>query len=84
MLFMKILIYTKTSCPWCIAVTNFLNEKGINYEEKNVSENEDYMKELEDRTGQNYAPTLDIDGDIYPDSDVDELEEVLKKKGILE
>ncbi|MCB9806263.1 glutaredoxin family protein [Candidatus Nomurabacteria bacterium] len=80
---MNIIVYTKTGCPWCIGVTDFLNEKGIEFEERNVTENEDYRKEMEEKSGQTKAPTLDIEGEIIADSDKDEVERVLTAKGVL-
>ena len=80
---MNLTVYTKTKCPWCIEVVEFLNENNIQFEEKNVRENPDLMKELEELSGQTYAPTLGVDGKIYPDSDIDELKKVLKEKEII-
>ena len=76
---MKILIYTKTGCPWCIAVTDYLNGKGIEYEEKNVTNNPALFKEMEDLSGQTKAPTIVINNKVYPDSDIDELKRVLEE-----
>ena len=44
---MNIIVYTKTGCPWCIAVTDYLNENKIDFEEKNVSEDPALFKEME-------------------------------------
>ena len=80
---MKIITYIKTGCPWCIALTGFLNENGIDHEERNVTENTDYMKEMIEKSGQEKAPTLDIDGEIITDTDKEEIEVYLKEKGVL-
>jgi glutaredoxin len=75
---MTITVYTKTGCSWCADVINYLDENGILYEEKNVSENPDFMFELENKTGQTFAPTFEIDGKLYPNSDVEELKSILE------
>lgn len=80
---MNIIVYVKTGCPWCKDVLSFLNEKGISYEERNVLDNEDFMKEMIEKSGQKKAPTLDIDGEILSDSDKEEVEKFLTEKGIL-
>lgn len=79
----NIIVYTKTGCPWCIGVTDFLNQKGISFEERNVTEKEEYFIEMQAKSGQTKAPTLDIDGDIIADSDKDQVEQELIKRGIL-
>lgn len=78
-----IIVYTKTGCPWCIGVTDFLNENKVSFEERNVTENEEYFIEMQAKSGQSKAPTLDIDGDIIADSDKEAVEQELKSRGIL-
>ncbi len=79
----KIIIYTKTGCPWCRDALAFLNEKKIPYEEREVRGNETFFKELVDKSGQTKTPTLDVDGEILADTDAPAIEAFLKKKGIL-
>lgn len=74
---MNIIVYTKTGCPWCIGVTDFLVEKGINFEEKNVTENENYFIEMQAKSGQTKAPVVDINGRIIADTDKEEIEKEL-------
>lgn len=81
---MKIIVYIKTGCPWCVGVTEFLDEKGIEYEKRNVTENPDLFEEMQMKSGQTKAPTLEIDGVIYGDSDVEELKRVLFEKGVMQ
>lgn len=80
---MNMIIYTKTGCPWCVGAKEFLNKKNIEFEERNVTENEDFMKEMIDKSGQSKAPTIDIDGEIFGDVGEDEIEKILIEKGIL-
>jgi glutaredoxin len=80
---MKIILYTKAGCPWCKGVLDFLNEKKIKYEEREVRNNPNLMKEMIALSGQTKAPTLDIDGHILADSDKDQVEKYLKEKMII-
>lgn len=80
---MNIIVYVKTGCPWCIGATTFLDEKGVNYEARNVTDNEEYMKEMIDKSGQTKAPTFDVDGEIIADGGKDEIEKFLIEKGVL-
>jgi glutaredoxin 3 len=74
---MNIIVYTKTGCPWCIGVTDFLNEKGIDFEERNVTENEVFFTEMQAKSGQTKAPVVEIDGKIIADTDKEEIEREL-------
>lgn len=69
----NIILYVKTGCPWCIGVTNLLKEKGVKYEERNVTQNKVFMDEMVQKSGQSKAPTLDIDGHILADSDKEQV-----------
>ena len=80
---MKIIIYTKTGCPWCEDALAFLNDRNIPYEEREVRNNEEYFAELVAKSGQNKTPTLDIDGYILADSDKDQIEKYLTDKGVI-
>ncbi len=80
---MSLIIYTKTGCPWCKDAFTLLHAKEVQYEEREVLGNLIYMKELEDKSGQNKTPTLDLNGEILADTDAQAIEVFLKEKGIL-
>ncbi len=71
------IVYTKTGCPWCIGLVDFLNEKGVEFEERNVTENEAFFVEMKAKSGQQKAPVVDIDGKIIADTDKEEIEREL-------
>lgn len=71
------IVYTKTGCPWCIGLTDFLKEKGIDFEERNVTESEVFFTEMQAKSGQTKAPVVDIDGKIIADTDKEEIEREL-------
>ncbi len=79
---MNIIVYVKTGCPWCIGLTDLLKEKNISFEERNVTSNPEFFKEMQEKSGQTLAPTLDIDGEIIPDSSAEEITEYFKSKGV--
>jgi glutaredoxin 3 len=80
---MKITLYRKSGCPWSAAVMGFLNELNIPYEIKDVTTNPAYVREVEAISGQSKSPTLDIDGEILPDASVEDVAQVLEKRGIV-
>ncbi|MDE1919567.1 MAG: glutaredoxin [Patescibacteria group bacterium] len=76
---MNIIVYTKTGCPWAAAVTAFLTASHIPFEERDILKNPEYWKEVEEKSGQNKSPTLDIDGVIVPDASVEQVAEAIEK-----
>lgn len=80
---MNLIVYTKTGCPWCRGVTDFLKEKGVAFEERGVRENPALLAELKQKSGQDKTPTLDLDGEILADTDAAAVEVFLKKHGVL-
>ncbi len=79
---MNIILYTKKGCPWCDGVRDLLNEKKVQFEEREVLGNKKYFDEMIVKSGQSKAPTLDIDGEILADSDRDQVEKYLKGRGV--
>lgn len=79
---MKIILYTKTGCPWCKGVLDLFHEKGVEFEEREVTGNKQYFDELVSKSGQEKTPTLDIDGFILADSDKEAVTEYMKGKGV--
>jgi glutaredoxin 3 len=72
-----LIVYTKTDCPWCVEVINFLTGKGILFEERNVFEEHRYFDELRAKSNQEKCPTLDLNGEILADAGVKEVEDFL-------
>ena len=76
------ILYVKPGCPWCEEVTDYLSEKGISYREKNVSDDAAAAAEMQKKSGQTRAPTLDWHGKILADFGVDELVPFLRKQNV--
>lgn len=76
------ILYIKSHCPWCIEVVEFLQEKGIGYREKNVSDDGAARAEMQAKSGQTRAPTLDWNGRILADFGVEELVPFLRKQNV--
>ena len=80
---MSLIIYTKTRCPWSVDALEFLKNAGVEFEEREVWSNPIFFKELEEKSGQSKAPTIDLDGEILADTDAQAIELFLKEKGVL-
>lgn len=75
---MKIIAYLKTGCSYCEEMKKFFEENDIDFIEKNVTENTDFMDEMIMLSDQLKAPTVIIDDVVYADTDVEEIKKVLE------
>ncbi len=57
----NVIVYTSSTCPYCTLAKNHLTEKGVSYEEKNVSSDKEARKELM-AMGHMGVPVIVIDG----------------------
>jgi glutaredoxin len=76
------ILYVKTGCPWCNEVVEFMDSNGVSYREMNVTEDPAAMAEMQRKSGQTRAPTLDWNGTILADFGVDELVPFLQKQNV--
>jgi len=77
---MKVLVYSTSSCPWCVRVKDFLKGKKIAFTDIDVSEDESAANEMVEKSGQMGVPVIDVDGEIIIGFDRPKLEKVLKLK----
>jgi glutaredoxin-like YruB-family protein len=61
---MTIKIYSTSTCPYCVTLKEFLKEKGFNFEDIDVSQNQPALEEMVKKTGQYGVPVVDIDGQV--------------------
>ena len=73
-----VVVYTTSGCPRCDMLKKWLKNKNTNFEEKNL-EDSDVMTDLVMR---NFvvqsAPALEINGDVYTDSQIFENSGIVK------
>ena len=74
----RIRLFTTPICPYCFSLKKFLEEKGIEVEEIDVSENEIALEEMIKETEQTTVPVLDIDGEFLVGFDRKKICEMLK------
>lgn len=74
----NITVYTTTTCPYCVMVTDFLKEKNIEFKEVNVQSDPAIMQKIVDETGQMGVPQTDINGEWVLGFDPNKLTSLLK------
>lgn len=73
---MDVIVYTTPTCPYCHMVKDFLTEKGISFEERDVARNPAYAQELVRNTGQMGVPVTIINGEVVVGFDRGRLEQL--------
>jgi glutaredoxin 3 len=76
------ILYTKRGCPWCDAVVEFLDGNGVSYRLKEVTADAEAYREMETKSGQTKAPTLDWNGKVLADFGVEELVPFLQGQNV--
>jgi glutaredoxin-like YruB-family protein len=74
----RIRLFTTPICPYCFSLKKFLEEKGVEVEEIDVTKNEIAMEEMINETQQTTVPVLDIDGEFVVGFDREKICKLLK------
>ena len=70
-------VYSTPTCPWCIRVKQFLKENNVDFQDVDVSGNQQAADEMVQKTGQMGVPVLDIDGKIIVGFDKEKIKSAL-------
>ena len=74
----KVKVYSSNTCPHCVTAKNYLTEKGVEFEERNVQTDPEARKELM-AMGHMGVPVLLIDGEEVVGFDQSKIDELLAK-----
>ncbi len=72
----NVTVYTSNTCPHCVSAKEYLNDKGIDYTEKNVQTDPSARKELM-QMGHMGVPVIVVDGEEIVGFNKAKLEELL-------
>lgn len=72
----EVIVYTSKTCPHCVSAKEYLQEKGVQYIEKNVSTDIEAKKELM-KKGFMGVPVIFVDGESISGFDKEKLDEML-------
>ena len=74
---MKVKVYSTKTCPWCHKVKEFLNDKGVKFQDIDVGADQKAANEMVEKSGQMGVPVTDIDGKIIVGYDKEAIEKAL-------
>lgn len=73
----QVIVYSTATCPWCVRVKQYLQEKNIPFENRDVSGDEEAGQEMIRKSGQMGVPVIDIGGEIIVGFDKESINRAL-------
>ncbi len=71
-------VYSTQTCPYCVTLKAWLKEKGFEFEDVDVGQDEGARDEMIEKSGQMGVPVVDIDGQIVVGFDKEKISKLLK------
>ena len=71
-------IYSTPTCVYCNTLKKYLAEKNIQFEEIDVSQNEQELEKMVAISGQMGVPVVEIEGNVVIGFDKEKIDELLK------
>jgi glutaredoxin 3 len=76
---MKVTLYSRKWCGWCLDAKDYLKGRGIPFEEVDVGKDPAADEEMQRLSGQHYVPTIVVDSHVLANFDVGQLEKFLRE-----
>ena len=76
----KVRVFSTISCPYCFTLKEFLKQHDIEFEDIDVSKDENALKEMIEKSGQMGVPVIEIDGEIVVGFDKEKIVKLLNIK----
>ena len=75
----QIKLFTRSLCGWCLDAKEYLQARGLAFEEVDVGKDPAAKEEMIRLSGQRYVPTIVVDGKVLANFDADQLAKFLDK-----
>lgn len=73
-------VFSTPTCAYCVTLKKFLKEKGVEFQDIDVSQDQAALDEMMEKSGQMGVPVVDADGIIIVGFNRNKLVEVLNLK----
>lgn len=73
----KVRVFSTPTCPYCVALKQFLKENNIEFDDLNVAEDKEAREEMVTKSGQMGVPVAEIDGEIIVGFDKEKISGLL-------
>jgi len=74
----EIKVYSTPTCPYCKMAKTYLDEKGIKYQDFDVTQDAAAKDEMIEKSGQMGVPVITVDGELVIGFDRERLDNLLK------
>ncbi len=79
----EIILYSRPLCGWCQEAKAWLEERGWEFQVRNVGADHEARQRALELSGQSMVPVIEVDDHVLGDFDVDQLEAFLREHGYL-
>ncbi len=73
----KVKVFSTPTCAYCIVLKRWLDKHQVEYQEVDVSQDQEAQKEMVEKTGQMGVPVIDIDGELIVGFDKEKIAKAL-------
>ncbi|MGH9592723.1 MAG: glutaredoxin family protein [Bryobacteraceae bacterium] len=73
----RIVLYSQPGCPSCQTAKEFLSAHGAQYEERNIRQDAEFLRELVEDLDSRTTPTLVVDSHVIMGFDAEKYESAL-------
>jgi glutaredoxin len=73
----EVVVYSTSWCGWCRKTMAWLDERGVEYENRDIEKNDAWREELIEKTGRGSIPMVEIDGEVIQGFNPDRMGELL-------
>jgi len=73
----KVKVYSTPTCPYCIRAKQFLKDNNVEFENIDVSADQQKSEEMVKISGQMGVPVIDIEGEIIVGFEKEEIKKAL-------
>jgi len=72
-------IYTTPTCPWCKKTKEYLRDKGVEFDEIDVSSDQEAARDMIEKSGQMGVPQTMIGDEVIVGFDTDSIDKALQE-----
>ena len=73
----KVKVYSTPTCPYCVTLKRFLEEKDVEFEEVNIAEDEEGLEEMKEKSGQTGVPVIEIGDEVIVGFEKEKIKQLL-------
>lgn len=72
-------VFSTSTCPWCVRVKDYLDQKSVEYKDIDVSINMDEARKMIEKSGHQGVPQVWINDKVVVGFNQDKIDELLEE-----